>query len=57
LVRAGAEISAPTIVVYRRPIEARTADVEDRAELVFMVVAELVAEFLGRDIDEIDPPN
>jgi hypothetical protein len=24
--------------------------------LVFAVVAELVAELLGRDLDEIDPP-
>jgi hypothetical protein len=29
----------------------------DRADLVFMIVTELVAEFLGRDIDEIDPPR
>ena len=44
------------IVVYRRPVEARARDGEDRADLVFMVVAELVAELLGRDVDEIDPP-
>jgi predicted Zn-dependent protease with MMP-like domain len=49
------EIKAPTIVIYRRPIEARAADPEDRAELVFMVVVDLVAEYLGRDVDEIDP--
>jgi hypothetical protein len=46
---------APTIVIYRRPVEARAHDGEDRADLVFMVVAELVAELLGRDVDEIDP--
>ncbi len=46
---------SPTIVVYRRPVEARARDGEDRADLVFMVVAELVAELLGRDVDEIDP--
>ena len=40
------------IVVYRRPIEARAADREDRADLVFMVVVDLAAEFLGRDVDE-----
>jgi hypothetical protein len=58
LYRSGlAEIAAPTIVVYRRPIEARAIDVEDRADLVFMVVADLAAEYLGRDIDEIDPPR
>jgi hypothetical protein len=52
-----ADIAAPTIVLYRRPIEARTIDIEDRADLVFMVIADLAAEYLGRDIDEIDPPR
>jgi hypothetical protein len=50
-------LPTPTIVVYRRPVEARTENPEDRADLVFLVVAELVAELLGRDIDEIDPPH
>jgi predicted Zn-dependent protease with MMP-like domain len=49
-------LDGPVIVVYRRPVEARASEREDRADLVFMVVAELVAEFLGRDVDEIDPP-
>jgi predicted Zn-dependent protease with MMP-like domain len=48
---------APTIVVYRRPVEARASDRDDRGDLVFMIVAELVAELLGRDVDEIDPPG
>jgi predicted Zn-dependent protease with MMP-like domain len=48
---------APTIVVYRRPVEARASDRDDRGDLVFMIVAELVAELLGRDVDEIDPPH
>jgi hypothetical protein len=56
LVDAGGS-SAPTIVIYRRPVEARAGDGEDRADLIFLVVAELVAELLGRDIDEIDPPG
>ncbi len=51
------EISSPVAVVYRRPIEARAVDPEDRADLVFMVVVDLAAEFLGRDVDEIDPPH
>ncbi|HZC71775.1 MAG TPA: metallopeptidase family protein [Jatrophihabitans sp.] len=51
------EINQPVIVVYRRPIEARAVDVEDRADLVFMVVVDLAAEYLGRDVDEIDPPR
>jgi predicted Zn-dependent protease with MMP-like domain len=51
------EIAQPVIVVYRRPIEARAVDLEDRSDLVFMVVVDLAAEFLGRDVDEIDPPS
>ena len=43
------------IVIYRRPLEARAADGDGRADLVFSVVAELVAEALGKDVDEIDP--
>jgi predicted Zn-dependent protease with MMP-like domain len=49
------EIPQPVVVVYRRPIEARAVDLDDRADLVFMVVADLTAEFLGKDIEEIDP--
>jgi predicted Zn-dependent protease with MMP-like domain len=52
-----AEIDQPVIVVYRRPIEARALDLDDRADLVFMVVVDLAAEYLGRDVDEIDPPR
>lgn len=56
LVRDGlGEPPAPTVIVYRRPVEARAGDPEDRGDLVFMVVAELVADLLGRDLDEIDP--
>lgn len=51
------DIDQPVIVVYRRPIEARALDLDDRADLVFMVVVDLAAEFLGRDVDEIDPPR
>jgi len=51
------EIEQPVIVVYRRPIEARASELEERADLVFMVVVDLAAEFLGRDVDEIDPPR
>jgi predicted Zn-dependent protease with MMP-like domain len=57
LLRAGlADIDRPVVLIYRRPLEARAPDRDDRADLVFAVVAELVAEFLGRDIDEVDPP-
>ncbi|WP_375483871.1 metallopeptidase family protein [uncultured Jatrophihabitans sp.] len=49
-----ADIAQPVIVVYRRPIEARAVDEDDRADLVFMVVVDLAAEFLGRDLDDFD---
>ncbi|HSY14751.1 MAG TPA: metallopeptidase family protein [Jatrophihabitantaceae bacterium] len=49
-------IARPVIVIYRRPLEARAGDRDDRADLVYSVVAELVAEALGKDLDEIDPP-
>jgi hypothetical protein len=48
---------APLVVIYRRPLEARAADRQDRGDLVFSVVAELVAEALGKDLDELDPPD
>lgn len=47
------EIPQPVVVVYRRPIEARAADIEDRADLVFMVVVDLTAEYLGKDAEEL----
>lgn len=50
--REGVEgVTGPVIVIYRRPIEARAMDRDDRGDLVFMVVAELVGELLGREID------
>jgi predicted Zn-dependent protease with MMP-like domain len=48
-------ITAPVVMIYRRPIEARAMDRDDCADLVFMVVAELAAQLLGKDVDEIDP--
>jgi predicted Zn-dependent protease with MMP-like domain len=60
LVRAavtGARPVHPLIVIYRRPLESRALDRDDRADLVYSVVAELVAEALGKDVDEIDPPR
>jgi len=58
LLREGiAGTPSPTIVIFRRPIEARSPDGEERADLIFMIVAELVAELLGRDVDDIDPPR
>ena len=55
LYRNGIEtVTAPVVVVYRRPVEARAHDRDDCADLVFAVVAELVAEYLGRDLDGLD---
>lgn len=45
-----AELRQPVIVVYRRPVEARAADRDARSDLVFSLVAELVAEYLGHDL-------
>ena len=57
LYRSGvAGISAPVIVLYRRPLESRAAHPEDLADLVHDVVVEQVARLLGRSPDEIDPP-
>ena len=48
--------TAPRIVVYRRPLEARATDPEDLADLVHDVVVDQVARLLHLDPDEIDPP-
>lgn len=44
-------------VVYRRPIEVRSDGPQDLAELVHEVVVDLVAELLGLDPDQVDPPG
>lgn len=48
-----AEVPTPLVVVYRRPVEARAGELEDRADLIFMIVAELVSDLLGHDLDEL----
>ena len=48
--------TAPRIVVYRRPLEARASDPEDLADLVHDVVVDQVARLLHLDPDEVDPP-
>jgi hypothetical protein len=50
-------VTKPVVVIYRRPVEVRAVDVLDRGDLVFAVVAELVAELLGKDLDDLDPPG
>jgi predicted Zn-dependent protease with MMP-like domain len=49
--------TAPRIVVYRRPLEARAMDRLDLSDLVHDVVVDQVARLLGVDPDEIDPPT
>ncbi|MGI8665599.1 MAG: metallopeptidase family protein [Jatrophihabitans sp.] len=57
LYRTGiAGISAPVVVLYRRPLESRAVRGEDLADLIHDVVVEQVARLLGRSADEIDPP-
>lgn len=60
LLREGADTpekktSQPVVLIFRRPIEARTAAGDERSSLVFAVVAELVAQLTGKDIDDIHP--
>lgn len=43
------------IVVYRRPVEIRTKNREERALLVHEVVVEQVAELLGLAPESVDP--
>ena len=45
------------VVVYRRPLEARASDRSELSDLVHDVVVDQVARLLGKDPDEIDPPN
>ncbi|WP_318842942.1 metallopeptidase family protein [Myceligenerans pegani] len=51
-----AEAGQPArVVAYRRPIEARSHDEDDRADLVRDVIVEQVAHLLARAPEEIDP--
>ena len=43
------------VVIYRRPIEARSTGLDELAELVAAVVVEKVAEYLGVEPGEVDP--
>jgi hypothetical protein len=49
--------TAPRVVLYRRPLEARAGSRGELAALVHDVVVDLVARLLGRDPDEVDPPG
>ncbi len=45
----------PRIVVYRRPVEIRSKNREERALLVHDVLVEQVAELLGLSPENVDP--
>lgn len=51
----GVPATPARIVIFRRPIEARAADVADAADLVLDVVIHEVAALLGLSPAEIDP--
>lgn len=44
-----------TVIVYRRPVEIRSRNREERALLVHEVVVEQVAELMGLDPELVDP--
>ncbi|MDQ1715222.1 MAG: hypothetical protein QOC60_1167 [Frankiaceae bacterium] len=44
------------VVLYRRPIESRAPQIEDLEDFVRDLVVEQVADILGMDPDELDPP-
>ncbi|GAA1923731.1 metallopeptidase family protein [Streptomyces sodiiphilus] len=50
--RAG---SPAQIIVYRRPVELRSRDRDERAHLVHEVVVEQAAELLGLAPESVDP--
>jgi Zincin-like metallopeptidase len=48
--------AAARIVVFRRPVELRAKTVAEQSALVHEILVEHVAELLGRDPEDIDPP-
>jgi predicted Zn-dependent protease with MMP-like domain len=51
----GAQAETPRIVLYRKPIEARSFDEADKADLVLDVVIHEVADLLGVTPAVVDP--
>lgn len=45
----------PRLVIFRKPIEARCINKEERSEILGMVLTTLVAQHLGIDPTDIDP--
>jgi predicted Zn-dependent protease with MMP-like domain len=52
---ADASGAKATIVMYRRPLEARALDDDDLEDLLHDTVIDRLAHLLGRDPDELDP--
>ena len=50
-----AQVSGRTLVIYRKPVEARAEDRDDLADLVQEVVVDLVAQLLDVDPGTVDP--
>lgn len=51
------ETTRARVVLFRRPLERRAKDPEDLEDLLFEVLVEQVATYLGMDPDEIDPAS
>jgi predicted Zn-dependent protease with MMP-like domain len=51
----GAGTRPPRIVVYRRALAARADTEEELGELIFEVVVEEFAQFLGIEPEDVDP--
>lgn len=45
------------VVLYRRPIESRARRPDDLEDLVLDILVEQLADLLGIDPDELDPPH
>jgi predicted Zn-dependent protease with MMP-like domain len=54
-VAADASGGKATIVMYRRPLEARAVDEEDLEDLLHEAVIDRLAHLLGRDPEDLDP--
>ncbi len=51
------ETTRARVVLFRRPLERRAKHPEDLEDLLFEVLVEQVATYLGMDPDEIDPAS
>ena len=51
----GSRDRAARVVVYRRPLELRAGDAQDRGQLVHDVIVEQLAELLEVPVERLDP--